>query len=248
VKLLAIETATDACSVALWVDGDCLERHEVAPRRHAELVLAQVEAVLAEAGLGLAGLDCIAFGRGPGSFTGLRVASGLVQGLALGAGLGVVPVSTLRTVAQGAAAAGAARALVAFDARMEEVYLGAFVRGADGLMAEVAAERVCAPGAVDISLAGPWVGLGDGWAVHGDALHAALEETVDVATEGHLPRARFVADLAVPEARRGALVAARDALPVYLRDRVARKPAGRRAHGALPGGPRPVRGGQPGDR
>ncbi|UCE90616.1 MAG: tRNA (adenosine(37)-N6)-threonylcarbamoyltransferase complex dimerization subunit type 1 TsaB, partial [Pseudomonadota bacterium] len=126
-KLLAIETATEACSVALAVDGDVRDRFEIAPRGHAGLVLPMAKALLAEAGLGLRELDALVFGRGPGAFTGLRIAAGVVQGLAYGAELPVVPVSSLATLAQGVSAqTGASDVLAVFDARMGEVYWGAF--------------------------------------------------------------------------------------------------------------------------
>ena len=121
-KLLALETATEACSVALWVDGAVIERHALAPRRHAELVLPMVDAVLAEGGISRRALDAIAVGRGPGAFTGVRLAIAVAQGLALALDRPVLPVSTLAALAMAAAQdAGAAPILAAIDARMGEV-------------------------------------------------------------------------------------------------------------------------------
>src|SRR5690606_39267052 len=127
-KLLAFELATEACSVALWIDGEVRERHEVAPRRHAELALPWAEALLAEAGIARRDLDGLAVGRGPGAFTGVRLGLSIVQGIALGLDLPVVGASTLAVLAAGAAreAGGDARVLAAIDARMGEVYAGAF--------------------------------------------------------------------------------------------------------------------------
>ncbi len=233
-RILALETASDACSTALLLEGECIERHAIAPRRHAELLLAQIDALLEEAGVTLASLDALAFGRGPGSFTGLRIASGVVQGLAVGAGLGVVPVSSLRAVAQGAVDEGAERALVAFDARMGEVYFGAYELAregpARGLMVEALPERVCPPEALDAVGAAGWTALGEGWAAHRAALEARFAGQLGAVDETRLPRARHVAEIAVRAVREGATVAARDAVPVYLRERVAspapRGPAG----------------------
>ncbi|MGB5065729.1 MAG: tRNA (adenosine(37)-N6)-threonylcarbamoyltransferase complex dimerization subunit type 1 TsaB, partial [Candidatus Competibacter sp.] len=144
-KLLALDTATDACSAAVWVDGVVHERYELAPRRHAALILPMIEAVLAEAGLRPAQLDAVAFGRGPGAFTGVRIAVGIAQGIAFAADLPVVPVSTLAALALGVGReTGHARLAVALDARMSEVYWGTYVVTADDaeLLGE---ERVCAP-------------------------------------------------------------------------------------------------------
>ena len=126
VKLLAIDTAESACSAALLVDGAVLSRMEQAVRGHSERILPMMQSLLSEAGYSLNDLDALAFGRGPGSFTGLRIAAGVIQGSALGAGLPVVPVSTLQTLAQGAFRMhGARQVLSALDARMAEVYWGA---------------------------------------------------------------------------------------------------------------------------
>jgi len=138
-KLLAVETSTEICSVALYSDGDCSEYYENAPMRHAELLLPAVQTLLDGAGLPLAGLDAIAFGRGPGSFTSLRIGIGVVQGLAWGAGLPVIPVSSLAAVAQAAIAVTTAEIstiCVAMDARMQEVYTANFQRRDDGFGAE----------------------------------------------------------------------------------------------------------------
>lgn len=140
-RLLAVESAFEACSVALWQEGAVVERFHAGPRGHAEHLLPFVETLLAEAELGLSALDGVAFSRGPGSFTSLRIGIGVVQGLAFGADLPVWPVSSLRVTAQAAATHGVQQALVAVDARMNEVFSGAFVLR-DGLMQAVSDERV----------------------------------------------------------------------------------------------------------
>jgi tRNA threonylcarbamoyladenosine biosynthesis protein TsaB len=156
-KLLAIDAATEACSAALLVDGTLLARYEVIGRGHAERLLPMVDELLAEAGLSLTALDALAFGRGPGAFTGVRIAVGLAQGLAFGAGLPVVPVSNLaalgRLALDEASAAGVPvdRALACLDARMNEVYWAEVVARADGGV-DVRQERLGSPGTVGLQL------------------------------------------------------------------------------------------------
>ena len=223
-KLLAIETSTEACSVALMIDGAVTEDHRVAPRQHAELVLGMVETLLADAQLELLGLDGIAFGRGPGAFTGVRIAVGVVQGLAFGADLPVVPVSTLQAIAQGALRErGEHRVAAAIDARMGEVYWGTFTADASGLMVPVRQERVCLPGDVSALEGEEWFGSGTGWATYGEILTERLGDVVRDSEGDRLPRARDVAALAEPVLAAGKGVGAEMALPVYLRDDVARK-------------------------
>ncbi len=164
-KLLAIETATDTCSAALWIDGELCERFEVAPQRQSELILPMMDALLAEAGLRPAQLDALAFGRGPGSFTGVRIATGVAQGVAFAAGLPVVGVSTLAALAQGhLGATGCRRVLAAYDARMGEVYWAACEADGEGVM-RVSGEELVVPGrrrpdARGDRLAGRGLGLG----------------------------------------------------------------------------------------
>ena len=222
-KLLAFETATEACSVALYLDGQVRERFEVAPRRHAELALPWADSLLAEAGIARAQLDAVAVGRGPGAFTGVRLAIALAQGIALGLDRPVVPVSTLAVLAAGAPVDGPARILASIDARMGEVYAGAFVRDGAALVA-LDAERVLAPEAVTLPAlgpAGPWQGVGTGFAaadgVLGKRLGADLKRLDPVA----LPHAADLARLAAVACASGEAVAAERVEPAYLRDNVA---------------------------
>ena len=221
-KLLALETATEACSAAVWVDGAVLERYELAPRRHAALILPMSEAVLAEAGLTLSQLDAVAFGRGPGAFTGVRVAVGIAQSIAFAADLPVIPISTLAALALGAAReTGRTRIAAALDARMGEVYWGCY--GISGAAVEVLdEERVSAPAAVSAP-PGEWFGAGSGWAIYSAVLSGQL--TVGGWLSECYPRAGDVARLAADPRRRGDWVDAERALPVYLRNSVAAKPA-----------------------
>ena len=220
-RILALDTSTEACSVALLLDGDMRLRFQLTERSHAELVLPMVEALLDEAGVALTDLDGLAFGRGPGAFTGLRIASGVVQGLALGAGLPVAPVSSLAAVAEQVAAAAGESVLVCNDARMGEVYWGVFRREADGSVGALAAEAVSPP---------ERVGAGAPLAAHaaGNALlrYPALAERLAAAGlkmhDGVYPSADAVARLGARVLAEGRGVPAEQALPVYVRDDVAR--------------------------
>lgn len=223
-KLLAIDTATEACSAALYDDGAVVERYQLAPREHAVLILPMVDALLAEAGLALSGLDALAFGRGPGSFTGVRIAAAVIQGLAYGADLPVVPVSSLAALAAGTARERQeSRVLAAFDARIGEVYWGAYQADAQGCMTLVGAEHVGPPQDVAGVPDGVWFGAGSGWGAYTDLLTRRLGARVTGYDAHCYPHAADVARLALAGLAAGHAVAAERALPVYLRDNVARK-------------------------
>jgi tRNA threonylcarbamoyladenosine biosynthesis protein TsaB len=216
-KLLAIETSTEACSVALHVDGDVRELHELAPRRHTQLVLPWSEQLLAEAGLRKSQLDAIAVGRGPGAFTGVRLAIAIVQGLALALDRPVLPVSTLATLAmQGRGE----RRLAAIDARMGEVYLGEFASDADGLVSATADELIVPPLLAPLPT-GPRHGVGTGFGAENGALVHRLGELLAGFDAGALPHAADLARLAVRDFNLGRAIAADALEPAYLRDKVA---------------------------
>lgn len=224
-RILAIETATEACSVALLLQDEVQERFEIAPRQHASLLLPFVESLLAAAGIELNRLDALAFGCGPGSFTGLRIAAGMTQGLAFGADLPVVPVSTLAALAQGTVAAtGAEAVLAALDARMQEVYFGAFRCDDNGLVDPVGGEVVCRPQAVEVPARDHWVGAGSGWDSYAEVLAARCSVVSADIHRDQKPHAADVARLAARALARGQIVSADEAIPVYLRDDVADKP------------------------
>ncbi len=215
-KILALDTATEACSVALYCDGEIRENFQVLPRLHSQRILPMIEQLLADAGLTLKALDALAFGRGPGAFTGLRIATGMMQGLAFGADLPVCAISSLAALAQqGQRLQGASKVLAAIDARMDEVYWGEFAL-VDGLMQPTGAEAVCAPEQVPLSDA-EW-GIGSGWQLVDRFGFAPAR----LDPEG-LPMAQDIARLAVAELAAGRAVAAEQAQPVYLRDKVAKK-------------------------
>ena len=224
-RLLAIETSSAACSAALFIDGHVEERHALAPRQHAALILPMIESLLAEAGLTNAGLDACAFGCGPGSFTGVRIAASVTQGIAFAAGLPVVPVSTLASMAQGGMReSGMPRMLAALDARKQEVYLGAYRLTAEGKLALLGTECVCAPAQVEVPGEGDWVGVGSGWAAYGNTLAKRLGERIVRVIPDLEPRARDVALLAADAFCDGRTVTAAEAVPVYLRNNVADEP------------------------
>ncbi len=221
-KILALDTATENCSAALWIDGYMLHRELEAERGHAELILGMVDELLRESGANLPDLQAIAFGRGPGSFTGVRLAASVTQGLAFGARVPVVPVSDLRAVAQRLASS--QNVLVCNDARMQEVYWGCFVLGADGLMQPVTDESVSQP--AEVLLPPEWAnipvaGVGRGFAAY-PLLGERLADQLIHIDPGLLPRACEVAKLAVPEVQAGRLKAPADAVPIYIRNDVAR--------------------------
>lgn len=219
-NLLAIETATEACSVALLCGDALIERSELAPRRHAELVLPMAESLLAEAGLARRQLDVIAVGQGPGAFTGVRLAISIAQGLALALDLPVVPVSSLATLAMQAPRNGAA-ILAVIDARREEIYAGTFRHDAQGLVESMGREHVLS--ALDLSVppADAWNVVGSGWQAYPDAIRARLPSGPCWADGERYPQARDVARLAAPRFAAGKGMPPEQALPVYLRDKVA---------------------------
>ena len=217
-KLLALETATEACSIALYLDGEVIERHEIAPRLHAEYALPWAEVLLAEAGIAKSQLDAIAISRGPGAFTGVRLAIALAQGIALALDKPVVAVSTLQVIAvqsQGE------RILAAIDARMGEVYVGAFARKGDELIA-ISTEIVCAPEAVTLpDSEGGWHGVGTGFAAANGLLPQHLHSQLASVDASALPHAADVARLAAAAYARGEAVAPERVEPAYLRNNVA---------------------------
>ncbi len=227
-NLLAFETATEACSVALWIDGDVRERFEIAPRRHAELSLPWAEQLLAEAGLAKSQLDAIAVGRGPGAFTGVRLAIALAQGIALALDRPVVPVSTLAALATRAfvppavvAGEGATHILAAIDARMGEVYAATFVR-VDAGVRGLSPEAVTTADAVELpAVPALWHGVGTGFAALEGRLQTRLQARLLQVDATALPHAADVARLAAAAFARGEALAPERLEPAYLRDNVA---------------------------
>ena len=226
-NLLSIETSSESCSVALSTLENTWEKFENAPRRHAELILPMVRSLLAEAELSLDQLDGIAFGRGPGSFTSLRIGIGVVQGLAWGVDLPVVPVSSLAAVAQAAiergTPPGVCRVCVAMDARMQEVYTSNFAVDVDGFVIPSGEEKVCPPGEVRPEGTAGVCAAGSGFEVYPELEKLAGE--LGLYIRDCWPRAGAISRLAVRWLEHNKPLPAAQAQPVYIRNQVATKPA-----------------------
>ncbi len=221
-KILAIDTSTEACSAAVSVDDVISERFALAPREHSSLILGMIQSLLAETGLVLTELDALAFTRGPGAFTGVRIAAGVAQGIAFATDLPVVPVSTLAALAQGIyLEKGITRALTALDARMQEVYWGAYRISNEGIAILQGQEAVCPPERAPVPHGQDWFGVGPGWRSYQEALKNRLGPRVNGWDANYHPRARAVAVLGSEAYLRNQMVSAEQALPVYLRDEVA---------------------------
>jgi tRNA threonylcarbamoyladenosine biosynthesis protein TsaB len=221
-RLLAVDTATEACSAALWLDGAVIERFEVAGRTHTEKLLPLVQALLAEAGIKPAQLDGLVAGIGPGSFAGVRIGVGLIKGLALGLDRPVAGVTSLAMLAQGAIRNGAQRVLPCIDARMSEIYLGAFERDVAGLARSLQADQVLPPDQIDLRhLSGDWTAVGTGWGTYESILRERLPNAPLSIDGSALPRASDALRLALLLFETGQAIAADELAPAYLRDRVA---------------------------
>lgn len=221
-RILAIDTATEACSVALQDPKACYAEFELCPREHTQRILPMVRDILERAETRLADIDVLAYGRGPGSFTGVRIGIGIAQGLALGAELPMVGVSTLATMAQGAwRRTGATRVLAAIDARMGEVYWAEYVRDEAGNWQGEASEAVLKPEAVAERLAGlsgEWATVGTGWQAWPDMAEGSGLTLRDGETT--LPEAEDMLPLARHAFSAGLAVAVEQSEPVYLRNEV----------------------------
>ncbi|CAM2809615.1 tRNA (adenosine(37)-N6)-threonylcarbamoyltransferase complex dimerization subunit type 1 TsaB [Vibrio mytili] len=221
-KILAIDTSTENCSVALLVNDQVISRSEIAPRDHTKKVLPMVDEVLKEAGLTLQELDALAFGRGPGSFTGVRIGIGIAQGLAFGAELPMIGVSTLAAMAQGSFRLHAAKDIaVAIDARMSEVYWARYTRQENGEWHNVDQECVIPPARlVEEAQADEtsWTMAGTGWSAYQEILAGLPYDTT--ASEVLYPDAQDIVILAKQELEKGNTVAVEESSPVYLRDNV----------------------------
>ncbi len=220
-KLLAFETATEACSVALYVDGEMRERFEIVPKQHTALALPWAEQMLTEAGIKKSELDAIAVGVGPGAFTGVRLAVALVQGIALALDKPVLPVSTLAALAMQGADLKTDRILAAIDARMGEIYCAEFRLNTEGLVNAIGEEIVISPEAFRIESYGPIAGIGTGFAANNNALQVSLKSQLIHCRAEALPHAADIARLALRDYAAGKMMAPDNLEPAYLRNKVA---------------------------
>jgi len=216
-KILAFDTSTEYLSLALWRDGEVTARDQLAGQTHSSLILPQLREMLDAAGLELKDFDGIAFGAGPGSFTGLRIGCGVAQGLAFGAGLPVLGISTLMALA---AASDQEKIIACLDARMGEVYHAAYVRQRGG-WATVHAPGLYAPQAVPRVEGEGWHGIGSGWKAYGETLASAYAGQLREVDATAFPHAREMATLAAPLFEKGLGKPAHEAAPVYIRNKVA---------------------------
>jgi len=224
-NILALDTSTEFLSLALQFKGQLYVRHLHAGQSHSQRILPLLRGLLDEAGAGMRDLQGIAFGAGPGSFTGLRIGCGVAQGLAFGAGLPVVGVSTLMALAE---ASGQARVIACLDARMGEVYHAAYERAGSGWKT-VMAPGLYKPDAVPAVDGDGWSGAGSGWAAYGDVLAAQYGQQLGLVLADASPQALAMLRLAEPEFAAGRGVPAAEAAPVYVRNRVALKTSEREA-------------------
>lgn len=222
-RLLAVETATEACSCALLIDHEVEEKFQLAPQRHTRLILPMIDALLAEAGIQVHDLDAVAFGRGPGSFTGIRIATGVVHGIAFGADLPVIPISTLAAIAQDCIEqTGNDYIFTAMDARMGEIYWAEYQKSRQGHVQLVARESV--DRVENVTVAGSsGFGAGSAWQTYHAQLIQHLGCQISGFDSSYLPRASKIAQLAALEVEQGRAVPVEQAMPVYLRDKVAKK-------------------------
>lgn len=222
-RILALDTSTEYLSLALLLDGETLSRDLRAGQQHSELILPMTQELLAEAGIALRDLDCIAFGQGPGSFTGLRIGCGVAQGLAFGADLPLAPVSTLLALAQGS---GHDSVVACLDARMGEVYHAIYQRehqrGQEGwnTMSEAG---LYSPQDVPAVEGDHWAGVGSGFSAYHEQLSARYAGRLQHIDGTRFPHAQDIATLAATMVAAGQTVAPDEAAPLYIRDKVALK-------------------------
>lgn len=220
-KILAIETATEACSVALLHQELIQERYQLAPQQHTHLILPMLESLLDEAGLKLGDLDAIALCRGPGSFTGSRIGASIVQAIAFAAEIPVILVSSLQCLAQGAyRELQAEHVLAAIDARMGEIYWASYQLNAQGIMSEVAAELLSNPAQMPLTNLSGFTGVGSAWDRYHELLASQFKGQLQQWVPQRYPRAYDVAVLAAHAFQKGQFVSAEKALPVYLREKI----------------------------
>ena len=224
-QILALDTSTEYCSVALWRDGEVMSHCELVGQKHSEMLMPMLDKLLHEAGVKVGDLDGIAFGMGPGSFTGVRIACGVTQGLALGANLPVVGICTLEALAEGA---GKHKVIAALDARMSEVYHAAYIKQNDIWMS-ASEPSLCKPDDAPLLEGKDWFGVGSGFATHGEQLGLRYADNLEAVDDTAIPQAAAIAKLGAARFAAGEGTDAAEALPLYLRNKVALKTSEREA-------------------
>lgn len=223
-KILALDTSGELCSTALLVGDEIIQREQLVPRRHADVILDMLDELLSAAEVDASQLDAIAFGRGPGSFTGVRIAAAVTQGVAYSLDKPVIAVSTLAALAQGLLDSGDdQQILTAVDARMNEVYWAGYARNADGYAAMRIKETVVPPAAVPIPENGKWTAAGNGWQAYASELKPVIDTHITEVHSDTYLHATSIARLGAYYFNQGLLMSAEQAIPVYLRDKVAEK-------------------------
>jgi tRNA threonylcarbamoyladenosine biosynthesis protein TsaB len=217
-NILALDTSTEYCSVALWRDGAVIERCELVGQKHSELLINMLDTLLNDAGIRLAQVDGIAYGKGPGSFTGVRIACA-TQGLAFGANLSVAGICTLEALAE---ASGRTRVIAALDARMDEIYHAAYEKQ-DSVWTTVSEPCLCKPEDAPPVPGENWFGAGSGFVTHGNALNERYAGQMLGVDASMVPQAAAIAALGAVQFLAGNGADAAQALPLYLRDKVALK-------------------------
>lgn len=223
-KILAFDTSCEACSVALLLGDEVFEDHQKVPRQHTKLLLPMIDGLLKKAGITVNDLDAIAFGAGPGSFTGLRITAGVAQGLGLGADIPLLPISTLATLAEQAYQQwGAEQVFTGLDARMGELYWATYHRK-EGVWSALTAEQVAAPQTIHLpdssALTGDWVGIGPAWRYQSDLPKAVTSMVINIDAEAE-PQGKAMLVLAAQALAEGKGINADQVSPTYLRDNVA---------------------------
>jgi tRNA threonylcarbamoyladenosine biosynthesis protein TsaB len=219
-QILTIDTSTDACSAALWQDSKNFHRFILAPQNHTKFILPMIHEILAEAQTDLNQIDAVAFGAGPGSFTGIRLAASIAQGLAFAANLPVIKISCLRTLAQEVFAEfGKEKVLVAQDARMQEIYCGKYQIDAIGIMQATVPDQLLVPKHIKTISDADFIGVGSGWKIYADILTTHCN--ISLIESKIYPQAQYMAELAAADFIKNLTFSAKEALPIYLREEVA---------------------------
>ena len=224
-NILAIETSTEACSAALLHNNKITLEFDITPQRHSQPILPMCDALLKQSGLSLKDLDAIAFAQGPGSFTGIRIAAGVTQGIAFGADLPVIAISTLEALAhQALKKHNNASVLVAIDARMSEVYWAEYSLNKDNSIMSLCDEQVTRPSAVCSSSNQEIIAIGSGWKEYKSEFEPLVKEkNITNIYSDALPSAELIVELAKLKWQKNELLTAEQAVPVYLRNDVAKK-------------------------